>query len=333
MILTTSAPAPLDGIEIELPPAGGGGQNLEDFLPPDYQVTAGSFDDPVFQNAYANWFAATMPVLDAPATDAGGPSLASDIWLMATSPVATTGVFMTTGVFITGVGDTFSSGAAADSLAGAEIAMVDTMVGWTGIYWFQAENAAPIFGNYDAFQDGQTVGVVWGTTNNLALLSHSIVNLPGNISSLMSAGGSTILVTAEGTQLVGSGAAVIEAAIPVAVNLATGVESTIAMAMTGPNDSPNSVNPEIPRPSIPSSTISGRTFQSWGRDVVEWGSGAADALARIESLTLSEIQRPGITRAQAEAGLQFYSQEFLRNPGNTTAGARVQLMQHIISLL
>ena len=79
----------------------------------------------------------------------------------------------------------------------------------------------------------------------------------------MSAGGSTILVTAEGTQLVGSNAAVMEAAIPVAINLATGVESTVAMAMTDSAAGGMSGEPTVLQSG--GNTISARTAQELNR--------------------------------------------------------------------
>jgi hypothetical protein len=101
-----------------------------------------------------------------------------------------------------------------------------------------------------------------------------------------------------------------------------------------PSSAPNIVNPSIPKAAIPpASLFGGSTFQQWGKGIVNWGSGAKEALARISTLTKLEIQRLGITRAQAQAALDFYKNEMLRNPGNATAAARVTLMEHVLSQL
>jgi hypothetical protein len=98
--------------------------------------------------------------------------------------------------------------------------------------------------------------------------------------------------------------------------------------------SPNVVNPAIPKVVLPPSTLfGGVTFQHWGRSIVSWGVGAQDALARMQTLTKDQIAKLAITRAQAKAGLEFYKNEMMRNPGNATAAARVKLMEHILSNL
>jgi hypothetical protein len=53
----------------------------------------------------------------------------------------------------------------------------------------------------------------------------------------------------------------------------------------------------------------------------------------MQTLTKDQIAKLAITRAQAKAGLEFYKNEMMRNPGNATAAARVKLMEHILSNL
>jgi hypothetical protein len=152
---------------------------------------------------------------------------------MASNPLATT-----TG-FVSGIGITFMDGSAADSVGGATVQMADTLFGWTGIPIFQAENAEPLFGNQEAFNNGQTVGVVWGTANNVALLWYSVYNLPANIQGLTNATGSLVVTTTEGLQIVVGGTATFEAAVPVVVNGAIAIDATVALATGAPNVPPS----------------------------------------------------------------------------------------------
>lgn len=201
-----------------------------DFLPAGYQYGPNSSSDPVFQQAYAQWMAATSQqtlTSTVPSASYLGSGLLSDIWTMAESPWATT-----TGL-VSGIGETFMDGSAADSLGGATAQMVDTMFGWTDIPIFQVENYGPIFGNIDDFQNGQTVGVVWGTANNLAIMYYSLANLPANIQNLINTGGSLVGTTGEGLQIVISGTVTVEAVVPVVINVAGAIDATLAIASTG----------------------------------------------------------------------------------------------------
>ena len=97
--------------------------------------------------------------------------------------------------------------------------------------------------------------------------------------------------------------------------------------------SPNQVNPNVPAPQVPPDSLFGRPFQEFGRDVIGWGSGAKGAAARGRSITLQELQKAGVTAAQAQAARDFYAGVVARNPGNAAAAARVQLMDRILQLL
>lgn len=211
-------------------PSTFGTATLMDFLPTGYQYGPNSGSDPVFQQGNAAWMAATMSSGSGTVvTDSNtvGSGILSDILTMASNPWTTT-----TG-FVSGIGSTFMDGSAADSLTGAAVQMADTMFGWTEISIFQAENFGPKFGNQEAFNNGQTVGVIWGTANNVVLLANSVYNLPANIQILANATGSLVFTTAEGLQIVAGGIATIEAAVPVVVNGAIAIDATIAIA-TGP---------------------------------------------------------------------------------------------------
>jgi hypothetical protein len=93
------------------------------------------------------------------------------------------------------------------------------------------------------------------------------------------------------------------------------------------------MNPNVPAPWVPPDSLFGRSSQEFGRDVIGWGTGARDATARAQSITLDELQQRGVTVAQAPAARDFYASVLARNPGNAAAGARVQLMGRILQLL
>jgi hypothetical protein len=97
---------------------------------------------------------------------------------------------------------------------------------------------------------------------------------------------------------------------------------------------PPRINLNIPRPAAPADSIfGGREFTDWGRSVVQWGTGAEGAEARLQAITLQELTNAGITRAQAQAARAFYAQTAARDSGNAAAVARIQLMDRILQLL
>jgi RHS repeat-associated protein len=97
--------------------------------------------------------------------------------------------------------------------------------------------------------------------------------------------------------------------------------------------SPNRLNPNAPAPRVPPDIIFGRPFADFGRDVIGWGGGARDAIARTHSITLQQLEQGGVTSAQAQAARNFYFGVLARNPGNAAAAARVELMDRILQLL
>jgi hypothetical protein len=66
---------------------------------------------------------------------------------------------------------------------------------------------------------------------------------------------------------------------------------------------------------------------------MRWGSGHAEARARIQTLTRSELEQAGVTRSMAEQWRDFYRNEMVRNPNNPSAAGRADLMQRAVELL
>jgi hypothetical protein len=93
------------------------------------------------------------------------------------------------------------------------------------------------------------------------------------------------------------------------------------------------MNPNVPTPKVPPDSLFGRSFQDFGRDVISWGKGASDAIARVQCITLPELRRDRVTALQAQAARDFYAGVLARNPGNTAAAAKVQLMDRVLQLL
>jgi RHS repeat-associated protein len=74
----------------------------------------------------------------------------------------------------------------------------------------------------------------------------------------------------------------------------------------------------------------GMTTAYFGQQVMRWGTGNAQALARAGTVTLQEMQSAGITRQMAQSWQQFYSYVAQMNPANPSAAGRAQLMQHVV---
>jgi hypothetical protein len=85
----------------------------------------------------------------------------------------------------------------------------------------------------------------------------------------------------------------------------------------------------FPLPDLPE----GMTRSQFGTDVMRWGTGDAEALARIDSLTREELQQAGVTRDMALQWRDFYENELARNPNNPSAAGRAELMQAAARLL
>jgi hypothetical protein len=71
----------------------------------------------------------------------------------------------------------------------------------------------------------------------------------------------------------------------------------------------------------------------FGSEVMRWGTGDAEALARIDSLTREELQQAGVTRDIALQWRNFYRSELVRNPDNPSAAGRAELMAAAARLL
>ena len=63
------------------------------------------------------------------------------------------------------------------------------------------------------------------------------------------------------------------------------------------------------------------------------GTGAADAAARTQSITLAEVQAAGVTNEIAHYWLKFYNNAAASGKGGATAAERVKLFERIIELL
>jgi RHS repeat-associated protein len=71
---------------------------------------------------------------------------------------------------------------------------------------------------------------------------------------------------------------------------------------------------------------------AFGR-LVQWGTGAEQAIDRTASITLPQIEKAGITLPVAQWWLDFYQRAVSNADGGQTAIERVKLMQRIIELL
>jgi len=89
--------------------------------------------------------------------------------------------------------------------------------------------------------------------------------------------------------------------------------------------------PVIGRLPVPP-TPYGISLKTFGQ-VMRWGTGSAEARARMASLTREELESQGISREIAEAWREFYRNEMRRVPENHTAAGRADLMQRAVELL
>jgi len=71
----------------------------------------------------------------------------------------------------------------------------------------------------------------------------------------------------------------------------------------------------------------------FGKNVMKWGRGDAEARARIQSLTREELEKNGVTKEMAKQWRDFYQAEKARVPGNPSAAGRAELMQKAYELL
>jgi Domain of unknown function (DUF4951) len=66
---------------------------------------------------------------------------------------------------------------------------------------------------------------------------------------------------------------------------------------------------------------------------MQWGSSNAAAMARINALTIEELQSIEVTSELARQWATFYANEALRVPGNPSARGRALLMHQAAVLL
>jgi RHS repeat-associated protein len=85
----------------------------------------------------------------------------------------------------------------------------------------------------------------------------------------------------------------------------------------------------IPVPQTPKGT----SIRQFGRDIMKWGTGDAEARARAVTLTREELERAGVTREIAEAWRDFYKDVVTKTPQNPSAAGRADLMQRALELL
>ena len=75
------------------------------------------------------------------------------------------------------------------------------------------------------------------------------------------------------------------------------------------------------------------SLDEFGKSVMRWGRGDAEARERIETLSAAELLRHGVTQEIAEAWRRFYENEVRRRPKNPSARGRADLMRAAAGLL
>jgi hypothetical protein len=86
----------------------------------------------------------------------------------------------------------------------------------------------------------------------------------------------------------------------------------------------------LPVPPIPKGV---KNLNEFGTKIMKWGTGSAEARARIGTLSRAELDQGGVTREMAEAWRDFYRNEMVRNPANPSAAGRADLMQRAVEFL
>jgi len=90
-------------------------------------------------------------------------------------------------------------------------------------------------------------------------------------------------------------------------------------------------NPRVP-PRVPP-TPPKTTVPEFGKKIMQWGTGDAEARARAATLTKQELEQAGVTREIAQAWRDFYREVVRPTPNNASAAGRVDLMQKAVELL
>jgi hypothetical protein len=75
------------------------------------------------------------------------------------------------------------------------------------------------------------------------------------------------------------------------------------------------------------------TQSAFGDEGIRWGSGDAEALDRMNAITLEELKSLWITLQMAIEWTAFYANEALRTPRNPSARGRAMLMHRAAILL
>lgn len=94
------------------------------------------------------------------------------------------------------------------------------------------------------------------------------------------------------------------------------------------------VREDIARNALPS-TPHNMSLPEFGQGIIGWGTGPEGAMAKIQNLHLSDIekyQQQGITLVMLQEWQAFYQNETTRNSCNPTAPLRASLMGKIISM-
>lgn len=94
------------------------------------------------------------------------------------------------------------------------------------------------------------------------------------------------------------------------------------------------VREDIARNVLPP-TPNNMSLPEYGQGIIGWGTGPEGAVAKIQNLHLSDIQRyqqQGVNLEMLKAWHAFYQNETARNSCNPTAPLRAKLMQKIIQM-
>ena len=75
------------------------------------------------------------------------------------------------------------------------------------------------------------------------------------------------------------------------------------------------------------------TQTQFGEILIRWGTGDAQARARIGTITRDELQNMRMTAELARQWRDFYRSEVQRVPSNPSARGRADLMQYVFELL
>lgn len=86
----------------------------------------------------------------------------------------------------------------------------------------------------------------------------------------------------------------------------------------------------MPAPEIPHGVFS---ISEFGQKIMRWGTGHEQARARIQTLTLAELNEQGVTLRIARLWHNFYINEAIVHPRNPSAAGRADLMSYAVELL